>query len=339
MNICVYCSSSNALDNIYYEEGYRFGQMMADKGHSLVYGGYCRGIMAEVARGVYDGGGKIISVVPDVFDREGFTFDKSTVICKVGSMSERKARMEELADAFAVLPGGIGTLDELFEIYVLRSLGLADMKIGILNSTGFFNSLESMLDDYVRKGFLSEGARDSVAFYRDSLSLLEALESAHPFDPLFDDDSEILILGSYPSVKSRETNFYYGHRQNRFWKVLADIYGEDVPVSVDEKKAFLHRRHIALWDVIQSCDITGSSDSSIRNVVPCDLSKVLSRAPKIKKIFVNGSTAGRYYRKYMKEISIPMEVLPSTSPANAAWSLERLSDEWKKIKDDTENRD
>lgn len=339
MNICVYCSSSDALDAVYYQEGYRFGQMMAERGHSLVYGGYCRGIMAEVARGVYDGGGRIISVVPDVFDREGFTFEKSTVIFRTGSMSERKARMEELADAFAVLPGGIGTLDELFEIYVLRSLGVMDRKIGILNSTGFFDSLDSMLGDYVREGFLSEEARDSVTFYSDSMSLLDALEPDYPFDPLFDDDSEVPILGSYPSVKSRETHFFYGHRQNRFWKVLADIYGASVPETVDEKKAFLHSRHIALWDVIKSCDITGSSDSSIRNVVPCDLSKVLSRAPKIKKIFVNGRTAGKYYSKYMKDISLPMEVLPSTSPANAAWSLERLSGEWKKIKDDIENRD
>ena len=156
----------------------------------------------------------------------------------------------------------------------------------------------------------------------------------YPFDPVFDENSELLILGSFPSVKSRETEFFYGHKQNRFWKVLSMVFECTEPVTIEEKKAFLHENGIALWDVIESCDISGSSDSSIRNVVPTDLHKVLDRAPHIDRIFVNGRTAEKYYLKYMKDIDIPMMCLPSTSPANAAWNIERLYGEWKKIKDD-----
>lgn len=158
--------------------------------------------------------------------------------------------------------------------------------------------------------------------------------SNYPFDPIFDENSEVLILGSYPSVKSRETNFFYGHKQNRFWKVLAMVYGCDTPETVSEKKEFLLSNGIALWDVIDSCDITGSSDSSIKNVVPTDLNLVLDKAPKINRIFVNGKTAEKYYLKYMKDIKVPMMCLPSTSPANAAWNVERLFGEWKKVKDE-----
>ena len=155
----------------------------------------------------------------------------------------------------------------------------------------------------------------------------------HPFGPVFDTDSEILILGSLPSVKSREQEFYYGHPQNRFWKVLAAIYREPVPQTKEEKRAFLLRSHVALWDVIASCDIAGSSDSSIRNVVPNDLRVILERAA-IRKICLNGGKAYELFRKYCEipEIMHPacgIVRLPSTSPANAAWSLERLTGEWR----------
>lgn len=155
----------------------------------------------------------------------------------------------------------------------------------------------------------------------------------HPFPPLYDNNSEILILGSFPSVKSREQMFFYGHPQNRFWKVVAAVLGCDVPTTIDEKRAFLLNNRIALWDVIASCDIVGSSDSSIKNVVANDLSEILECCD-IKKIFVNGKTSEKYYNKYTRDvIGRDAICLPSTSPANAAWSLERLVEVWRIIRD------
>lgn len=153
----------------------------------------------------------------------------------------------------------------------------------------------------------------------------------HPIEPVFDQNSRILILGSFPSVKSREVKFFYGHPKNRFWKVIAAVYGEKAPDSIEEKKSFLLRNHIAVWDVIKSCDIEGSADSSIKNVVPNDLNRILNQA-EIEHIFLNGKKAEQLYKKYMeKETNRKAECLPSTSPANAAWSFERLVEEWKKI--------
>lgn len=154
----------------------------------------------------------------------------------------------------------------------------------------------------------------------------------HTFDPVFDENSKVLILGSFPSVKSRENNFYYGHPQNRFWKVLARIYEVEVPQTIKEKKTFLLEHHIAVWDVIESCTITGSSDSSIKDVVVNDFSKVLGNSA-IESIYVNGGKAYELYRKYAeKQTVIEAVKLPSTSPANAAWSLERLCEAWSILK-------
>ena len=153
----------------------------------------------------------------------------------------------------------------------------------------------------------------------------------HPIPPVFDRHSKVLILGSFPSVKSREAQFFYGHPQNRFWKVTSNVYGVAEPRTIEEKKAFLLSHGIAVWDVIASCEIEGSSDSSIRNVVPNDLTKILSIAD-IRTIFVNGKTAEKFYNKYIKDtIGRDAVCLPSTSPANAAWSVERLTDTWKQI--------
>jgi len=153
----------------------------------------------------------------------------------------------------------------------------------------------------------------------------------HPIRPVYDKNSRILILGSFPSVKSREANFFYGHPQNRFWKVLAAVFEASVPVTVEEKRAFLLAHGVAVWDVIKSCDIVGSSDSSIKNVVPNDLREILNMA-EIAQIFVNGKTAEQYYKKYIeKEIGRKATCLPSTSPANAAWNVEKLVAEWKQI--------
>ena len=154
----------------------------------------------------------------------------------------------------------------------------------------------------------------------------------HPFPPLYDSHSEILILGSFPSVKSREQQFFYGHPQNRFWRVTAAVFGAKTPKTIEEKRAFLLQNHIALWDVIASCEIAGSSDSSIRNVTPNDLTPILAAA-EIRQIFVNGGTAAKYYDKYQKpRLGRNAVRLPSTSPANAAWSIPRLTEAWQIIR-------
>lgn len=150
----------------------------------------------------------------------------------------------------------------------------------------------------------------------------------HPIFPVYDERSRVLILGSFPSVKSREQMFFYGHPQNRFWRVIAAVMRVDVPATVEEKRRFLLDHHIALWDVIASCDITGSSDSSIKNVVANDLTAILETAP-IRQIFVNGKTAERYYNRYIRAaVGREAICLPSTSPANAACGIERLVDAW-----------
>ena len=156
-------------------------------------------------------------------------------------------------------------------------------------------------------------------------------KQTHEFEPVFDEESRILILGTFPSVKSREMQFYYGHPQNRFWKVIAGITDSEVPVTIEEKKNLLLRNKIAVWDVIAQCEIVGSSDSSIKNVVPADIGKVLQNS-NIQKVFANGNTAKKLYDKYiLPKISVEIEGLPSTSPANAGYSLERLLEVWKKI--------
>ena len=153
----------------------------------------------------------------------------------------------------------------------------------------------------------------------------------HPIPPVFNEDSKILILGSFPSVASREAKFFYGHKQNRFWRVLAAVFDSNIPESTEEKKAFLFGHGIALWDVIGSCDITGSSDSSIKNAIPNDISVIL-KAADIQKIYVNGKTALKYYNKYIRNnIRRDAICLPSTSPANATWTLEKLITAWKVI--------
>lgn len=150
----------------------------------------------------------------------------------------------------------------------------------------------------------------------------------HPFDPVWDCESKILILGSFPSVKSREQMFFYGHPRNRFWTVVSTLLKVEEPVTVDEKKAVLLNSHIALWDVISSCDIYGSSDSSIKNAVPNDIGFIIKNS-KIERIFTNGATADKLYKKYiLPATGIEAVRLPSTSPANAAKSVDELVKEW-----------
>lgn len=157
----------------------------------------------------------------------------------------------------------------------------------------------------------------------------------HPFEPFYDKDSEILILGSFPSVGSREAGFYYGHKSNRFWMVLACIFGEGVPVTITQKKDFLKSHRIALWDVIESCEVENSADSSIRNVKVNDVNSVLKDS-NIKKIITNGNLASKLYNTHLVKLTgIKAVNLPSTSAANASYSLERLCKKWAEAIDKT----
>lgn len=159
---------------------------------------------------------------------------------------------------------------------------------------------------------------------------------SHEFPPLFDGHSRVLILGSFPSVKSREQKFFYGHPQNRFWKLMAAVTGEPLPVTIEEKRGLALRNGIALYDVIESCEIKGSSDSSIRNIRPADLPYILERCS-IRNIYANGNLARDMYRKYQLPVTgRDVTGLPSSSPANAAWSFERLLEKWIVIRKDLE---
>ena len=154
----------------------------------------------------------------------------------------------------------------------------------------------------------------------------------HPFGPLYSSHSRILILGSFPSVKSREQNFFYGHPQNRFWKVIAAVFDAPVPETVEEKKTLILSNDLALWDSIASCEITGSSDASIRNAKANDISIILDNCD-IEAIYCNGRKSHELYRKYIEpDTGREAVCLPSTSPANAQWSFERLTEAWSVIK-------
>ena len=153
----------------------------------------------------------------------------------------------------------------------------------------------------------------------------------HTFEPIYDAHSKILILGTFPSVKSRENNFYYGHQQNRFWKVLAAVTDCKLPVTVDEKKAFLLENGIAVWDIIQSCSIKGSDDSSITDVVPNDFTKLFAET-NLSVIAANGTKAYDLYQRYIYPVTGREIVkMPSTSPANASWKLDRLCEAYSKL--------
>ena len=160
-----------------------------------------------------------------------------------------------------------------------------------------------------------------------------AQKLAHPFPPLFDSISDTLILGSFPSVKSREAMFFYGHPQNRFWKLMAKLFDEEVPVTIEEKSSLILRNRLALWDSIRSCTITGSSDSSVKDVVPNDLSVIFDNS-RVSRVFCNGALSHKMYMKYIfPHTNISAVKLPSTSPANAAFSVDRLYEHWKIILD------
>lgn len=161
--------------------------------------------------------------------------------------------------------------------------------------------------------------------------MAEYIHVKHTFEPVYDENAEILILGSLPSVKSREQGFYYGHPKNRFWSVLAKLLNQEVPLTVEKKKEMLLQNRIAIWDVLDSCDIMGSSDSSIKNPVAADIQGLLEKTT-IKKIYANGSAAGKYYRKLIQPgTGREITVLQSTSPLNCRYSLDELTELWSVI--------
>ena len=174
----------------------------------------------------------------------------------------------------------------------------------------------------------------SCAFLQSlKLEMFRMNTHIHTIDPVYDSDSKILILGSFPSVASRHSGFYYGHHNNRFWKVISEVLGVKMPIETKDKKELLLSNHIALWDVIARCEIVGSSDSSIRNAVPNNVCEIIERSH-VKAIFTNGNVADSLYKKYLADAcGIEATKLPSTSPANAAYSIERLTECWKVIKD------
>ena len=163
--------------------------------------------------------------------------------------------------------------------------------------------------------------------------MADTAKIVHPIPPLFNEASKTLILGSFPSVKSREAMFFYGHPQNRFWRLMALLFEAKVPLTVEEKTHLVLTHRLALWDTIHSCTITGSSDSSIRDVVPNDLSVILNNS-RVDRVFCNGAASYKLYQKYIyPQTKLHAAQLPSTSPANAAWSMERLQKAWQIIKE------
>ena len=157
---------------------------------------------------------------------------------------------------------------------------------------------------------------------------MDRVHAEHEFPPLYDEDSQILILGSFPSIKSREQKFFYGHKQNRFWKMLAQVYGEDMLLTIEEKRAFCKRHRLALYDSIESCDIIGSSDASIRNIEPANLEPIF-KASQIKKVIFNGSASKKWFYAFQKEKEgVEYHMAPSTSAANAACKIEQLVEVW-----------
>lgn len=160
---------------------------------------------------------------------------------------------------------------------------------------------------------------------------MEREQITHTFEPVFDSESRVLILGTMPSPKSRENGFYYSHPQNRFWKVMAQLFQEEVPIAAAEKRSMMQRHGIALWDVLAQCDIKGADDNSIQNPVANDIKGLLGQT-RIKAVFTTGATAARLYEKLVQEeTGIPARRLLSTSPANCRYSVDMLVEDYRVI--------
>ena len=155
----------------------------------------------------------------------------------------------------------------------------------------------------------------------------------HPFDPIIDQNSKVLVLGSFPSIQSFKNNFYYGHPQNQFWKILAKLFEEEEPKTVEEKKAFLHRHHIALWDMVAGCERETSLDSSLKKIQVNDIAGLLRHYPNIQALFFTGKKAQSLYQRHFGHLNIPTHYLPSPSPAYRSMSLEEKVKKWSILKD------
>jgi len=153
----------------------------------------------------------------------------------------------------------------------------------------------------------------------------------HPFEPIIDKNSKILILGSFPSIDSFKNSFYYGHKQNQFWKLLADIFEENIPKTIEEKIDFLKKHKIALWDIVKSCNRKGSLDNCLKNIEVNDIEKLLKRYPNIKAVFFTGRKAQQLYKKHFSYLNISTLYLPSPSPAFKKLSYEDKLKEWKRL--------
>jgi len=168
--------------------------------------------------------------------------------------------------------------------------------------------------------------------------LAQRAAHVHPFEPVWDRHCRVLVLGSFPSVLSRQNAFYYGNPRNRFWQVLGKVWAEDVPDDIAGRKQWLLAHHIALWDALQACEIRGSADAAIRQAVPQDLTPLIENS-RIGHVFLNGRTAARYAQPQAERAGIPFTVLPSTSPANAAWDADRLIEAWRVVRQAVEQRE
>lgn len=161
----------------------------------------------------------------------------------------------------------------------------------------------------------------------------------HEFQPVYDENSKILILGSIPSVKSRELGFYYMHPQNRFWKIIAHLFDESVPDTIQGRKNMLLTHNIALWDVLKSCNIKGSADSTIKHAQTNNIAELIEKT-KIKKVFLNGKTAFKYYDSFSNSKTLcEYYCLPSTSSANAACSFSELVTQWQCVRQTVRSSD
>ena len=179
MNICVFGGSSNSVGAEYIEAGILFGRVLAEKGHGLVFGGGAGGLMGAAARGAYSAQGKITGVAPSFFNVDGVLFKECTEFVFTETMRQRKQKMEEMSEAFVMLPGGIGTLDEFFEIFTLKQLGRHGKPVGILNTGGYYDGLLAMLDKIVSEGFMLSECRDILAVSDLPEELIRKLEAEH----------------------------------------------------------------------------------------------------------------------------------------------------------------
>jgi len=153
----------------------------------------------------------------------------------------------------------------------------------------------------------------------------------HPFDAFVPDGAAVLILGSFPSIKSFEDNFYYAHPQNQFWKILAAVYDEAAPKSIEEKTTFLQKHKIALWDMVQSCERENSLDSNLKNIKVNDIEGFLKEHSTIKKVCFTGKTSQKFYDKNFSHLDIPTHYLPSSSPAYRAMKFEEKVEVYREI--------